>query len=163
MNIFFLSADPEECARWHVDKHVVKMLLEYCQILYTVHWLTGNPLPATAYKPTHKHHPSVLWAAANRKHYIWLTCLAQAVHEEYQFRYGPRSHACKPHVDWLAANIPPALPSLPWQPPTPAMPDEFKVADDSIQSYRAFYRGAKSAKGIMSYTGRKFPSWYSSD
>jgi hypothetical protein len=38
MNIFVLHPKPRKCARWHVDKHVVKMILETCQLLYTAHW-----------------------------------------------------------------------------------------------------------------------------
>ena len=33
MNIFYLDADPVKCAQAHVDKHVVKMILEYAQLL----------------------------------------------------------------------------------------------------------------------------------
>jgi len=39
MNIFYLSHDVAECAMWHVDKHVVKMILETCQLLSTAHRL----------------------------------------------------------------------------------------------------------------------------
>jgi hypothetical protein len=43
MNIFALSLDPKEAAQAHGDKHVVKMILEACQMLYTAHWLTIYP------------------------------------------------------------------------------------------------------------------------
>lgn len=43
MNIFALSIDPKEAAEAHGDKHVIKMLLEACQMLYTAHWLTIHP------------------------------------------------------------------------------------------------------------------------
>eukprot|EP00756_Hemistasia_phaeocysticola_P052317 Hpha_TRINITY_DN27533_c0_g1::TRINITY_DN27533_c0_g1_i1::g.86176::m.86176 len=39
MNIFFMALIPEECARLHCDKHCVKMILEYCQLLFAVHHL----------------------------------------------------------------------------------------------------------------------------
>jgi hypothetical protein len=39
MNIFYLSHDPEEAARFHCDKHVVKMILETAQMLSTAHRL----------------------------------------------------------------------------------------------------------------------------
>jgi hypothetical protein len=38
MNLFVLSANPKEAAQAHGDKHVVKMILEACQMLYTAHW-----------------------------------------------------------------------------------------------------------------------------
>ena len=37
MNIFYLDEDPVTCARMHVDKHVVKMIVEYAQLLSTAH------------------------------------------------------------------------------------------------------------------------------
>lgn len=43
MNIFVLSLNINEAAEWHVDKHCVKMILEYCQLLYTCHWAKTYP------------------------------------------------------------------------------------------------------------------------
>jgi len=43
MNIFVLSIDPKEAAEAHGDKHVVKMILEACQMLYTAHWISVHP------------------------------------------------------------------------------------------------------------------------
>ena len=39
MNIFYLDNDVDVCAQMHVDKHVVKMILEYAQLLSTAHRL----------------------------------------------------------------------------------------------------------------------------
>ena len=35
MNIFFLSMNPEELAYMYCDQHVIKILLEICQMMYT--------------------------------------------------------------------------------------------------------------------------------
>ena len=37
MNIFYLHEDVKQCAKMHVDKHVVKMIVEYAQLLSTAH------------------------------------------------------------------------------------------------------------------------------
>ena len=37
MNVFYLDPNPVKCARMHVDKHVVKMIVEYAQLLSTAH------------------------------------------------------------------------------------------------------------------------------
>jgi len=37
MNIFYLDNDPKICAQKHNDKHVVKMILEYGQLMSTAH------------------------------------------------------------------------------------------------------------------------------
>ena len=45
MNIFYLHHDPIVCAAMHCDKHVVKMILEYGQMLSTAHRvLDGMPI-----------------------------------------------------------------------------------------------------------------------
>lgn len=43
MNIFVLHPNQRKAARWHVDSHVIKMLLETCQLLYTAHWVLFYP------------------------------------------------------------------------------------------------------------------------
>ena len=43
MNLFVLSANPKEAAQAHGDKHVVKIILEACQMLYTAHWTATYP------------------------------------------------------------------------------------------------------------------------
>ncbi len=43
MNIFILSTIPKDAAEAHGDKHVVKMILEACQMLYTAHWTAVHP------------------------------------------------------------------------------------------------------------------------
>jgi hypothetical protein len=43
MNIFILHWKQRKCARWHIDVHCRKMLLEYCQLLYTAHWSLFYP------------------------------------------------------------------------------------------------------------------------
>ena len=37
MNIFYLHKDPKTCAEMHIDKHCVKMIIEYAQLMSTAH------------------------------------------------------------------------------------------------------------------------------
>jgi hypothetical protein len=47
MNIFVLNPDPFVAAEMHCDKHVVKMIVEYAQLLSTAHRLhDGTPVKA---------------------------------------------------------------------------------------------------------------------
>ena len=43
MNIFVLNLLPKLAAEAHGDKHVIKMILEACQMLYTAHWTAVYP------------------------------------------------------------------------------------------------------------------------
>ena len=40
MNLFLLDVDLKKCAQFHCNKHVVKMILELTQILYTCWWVS---------------------------------------------------------------------------------------------------------------------------
>jgi len=169
MNIFFLSRKIRRCARWHCDKHVVKMILEYTQMLYTAnhenggreHILANAPICASSgnrgYKSHAKVHPSAKWVRENLAHYYWLLELAFELVREHMFRFSPKAiHACNEHLVWLKANPPPALLLRDWRDPPTAMPDEFRIGD-SIRSYIAYYNGSKRDKGLLKYTRRHVP------
>jgi hypothetical protein len=84
MNIFYLDTNIQLCSEYHCDKHVVKMILEYAQILCTVLHESGESAP---YRPTHKNHPCVLWAGESIENWKWLRDLANALNTEYKFRF----------------------------------------------------------------------------
>jgi hypothetical protein len=137
MNIFYLHYNPRLCAMWHVDRHVVKMILETCQLLCTAIWLCGGKAHC---KATHQNHPSSIWTRANKKNWVWLQNLGIALCEEYTYRY-KKIHALETVIRDLEV---PNLPNGEFFPPTPAMPDEYKVHDDSLASYRNYYILGKS-------------------
>jgi hypothetical protein len=45
----------------------------------------------------------------------------------------------------------------PWTEPTPAMPDQYKVPGNSIQSYKNYYNGEKQR--MFSWKKRETPEW----
>jgi len=155
MNIFFLSLDPDEAARLHCDKHVVKMILETAQLLYTAHWVYESPLPDGAYRKTHPNHPSARWVRESLRNYSWLCRLGLALCAEYSFRYG-KIHKTQHHLTWLSAHPPERLVDVGWTLPRLAMPDEFHDKDPVI-AYRKYYVGAKSR--LLSYTKRLAPDF----
>ena len=170
MNIFFLSAKPGRCARWHCDKHVVKMILESTQILYTCQHMNGGTEKVVAeapicvstgkrgYKNHAANHPSVIWARSSMPHYIWLCWLALALVKEHMHRFKPKKiHSCNEHLVWLLNNPPPELIGKnTWlSDPTPAMPDEYKISTNSELCYRAYYLGEKGR--MLKWTGRHTP------
>lgn len=44
MNIFALDDDPQVAAKMHCDKHIVKMIIEYAQLMSTAHRLLDGKL-----------------------------------------------------------------------------------------------------------------------
>jgi len=172
MNIFFLSRRARQCAKWHGDKHVVKMILESTQLLYTANHENGGTeaIRASApiclstgnrgYKSCHKNHPSAIWVCESLAHYGWLLTLAKELVAEHTHRFSPKKvHASLVHLEWLETNPPPGLltKTLWMRDPTPAMPAEFRHEGDVIASYRAYYNGAKRDKGLLKYTRRHVP------
>jgi hypothetical protein len=161
MNIFFLSFSPEEAARLHCDKHVVKMIIETAQLLYSAHWiLNPEDLPENAYKLAHKNHPCSIWVRQTLSNYMWLSSLGLWLCKEYQYRYGEHKiHKSEPHLIWLFNNPPKSIPNLEFTKPALAMPDEYKQ-EDIIESYKTFYIESKfKQRKIVNYTKRNWPEF----
>ena len=172
MNIFYLHNDPKICAEMHVDKHCVKMILEYAQLLSTAHrvidgtllvgisdkgrkstsWILPDNRNDILYKATHLNHPSAVWVRKTDANYVWLFRLFGELMDEYTYRYG-KTHACEQLADALSYR-PKNIPKGEFTEPTPAMPDHYKVAGDSIQSYKNYYLGDK--KRMFSWKNRPY-------
>lgn len=151
MNIFFLSWIIEHCAKYHCDKHVVKMILETCQLLSTCHHVINPKLAeeltskSKIYRKTHVNHPCSIWVRECKENYIWLTQLGLALCDEYAYRYDkqPSDHACYSKLIFLMNNLP-KLPENNGKLTIPklAMPDKYKT-EDPIYSYRLYYLNEK--------------------
>lgn len=181
MNIFYLDPDPATCARYHNDRHTIKMILEYSQLLSTAHRVLDGNLSVglsdsgrkktsyilpdernnILYSATHINHPSAIWVRVRESHYRWLFCLWTELMEEYTYRYG-KNHACEKLIGYL--NAPPKNIEFGggFDGPTPAMPDDVKVAGDSMKSYRNYY--IKNKTHLASWSGkinsRPVPTWF---
>ena len=153
MNIFFLDRDPEKCAQMHLDKHVVKMILESTQILCSVHHSIESEYKPM-YKLTHKNHPCCIWARESLSNYIWLCKLAIELCKEYTYRYG-KVHKCEEYIVELMDNLP-KIEDKGFTNPARAMPDGYKE-DDVVISYRNYYFYDK--KRIHSWKKRGSPEW----
>ena len=153
MNIFYLDSVPTECAKMHVDKHCVKMILESAQLLSTAHRLLDGDNDVL-YKTTHANHPSAVWVRESDENYLWLFELFTALMVEYTHRYG-KHHACERMIGVLS-RAPLAIPKGSLTEPPCCMPDECKC-DSTIESYRNYYMMHKSH--IFAWKNRTQPSW----
>lgn len=144
----------------HVDKHVVKMILEYCQLLSTAHRVLDKSDNDLLYKATHVNHPSAKWVRLSSDAYVWLTELLVFLCAEYTHRYG-KIHKCQRIglVDFLAKNVPKNIPTVPFAEPPCAMPDKYKIEGDAISSYRNYYNNDKAYIG--KWKNRDVPTWFS--
>ena len=152
MNIFVLSKDPKTCAKYHNDKHVVKMVLESAQLLSTAHYLNGSKGP---YKPTHTKHPCATWTAKSLGNYIWLGKLAKELCKEYTYRY-EKKHKSEDIINWLI-KTPPKISKIRRTKFALAMPKKYQ-SKDPIQSYQKYYINDKSH--LASWKKRNPPKWF---
>ena len=164
MNIFYLDPDPMMCAKMHNDKHCIKMILEYSQLLSTAHRIldgVNNVLPDNRnnylYKTTHANHPSAIWVRRCYENYDWLVRLLECLHAEYTHRYN-RVHKSEAMLDFLTSPPDNISYNEFFTEPTPAMPDECKIQNDSIASYRNYYKSHKNH--LASWKNRSIPKWY---
>ena len=180
MNIFWLSNDPIRCAEYHCDKHVVKMIVEYAQLLSSAIRLTrGKPVKVgkkvrylmrgekisengkitnrspNVYLLTHEHHPCTQWVNESLTHWQALLDLALALCEEYTARYN-KVHKSEAMLRKMQ-SLEPRLPSLPFRLPPQCMPEKYQRRR-TIAAYKAFYVGSKSRFAAWRYS--KTPSWY---
>lgn len=155
MNIFVLDLDVKKCAKYHVNRHCTKMIVEYAQLLCGVHHVveSGYEIP---YKLSHKNHPSAIWARECVENYIWLCDLGLELCEEYTYRYEKR-HKSQDVIEWCLLHTPKLIEKGDMTPFALAMPDECKV-DDAVQSYRTYYMAEK--RSIANWKNRETPEWF---
>jgi hypothetical protein len=178
MNIFYLHEDTTECAKQHLDKHVVKMILEYAQLLSTAHrlldgyeyegksisgrkamrWKLDDSREHNLYMASHMKHPSGIWCRETSGNYMWLYSLWRDLMKEYTFRYG-KHHVAEKLIPFLD-NLPKNIKMGDITPMPQCMPDQYKVSD-SIQAYHNYYINDKQPFAV--WTNRPIPAWYVSE
>jgi hypothetical protein len=160
MNIFALDKDPLIAAQMMCDKHVVKMILEGCQMLSTVHSLdTVQDNKITLYKPCFHNHPCTIWARASKSNYYWLANHTFELTNEYSSRYYGKIHKSTDMAYWFTKNAPSNLPNTICTDFAQAMPEQYKNVD-GVAAYRAYYLGEK-AKFAKWKLGNE-PMWFTS-
>ena len=163
MNLFILSLLPKECAEYMIDKHIHKILLEAVQMLCTALRVL-NPektFDTCLYRLAHKNHPVSIWCRASLANFMWTIELIDALHDEWRFRHGHSIE--KMHKSYIVSlyirdNIPNNFPESELTPFAIAMPDQYKVEGDAVQSYKNYYMGDK--RDMASWKRRKMPDWY---
>ena len=177
MNIFFLSIDPYKSSLYHCDKHVVKMILEAAQLLYSAHWMNNKDeqwytkAPFGGYKKTHTGHPLSVWVRTNKVNYLYACSVGLYLCAEYSHRYN-RVHKTQQHLEWLVNNIPEKPSEVPTyktkrnfgkpfcrgMTPIPLCMPEVYFSDCAVESYRKYYLNDK--KGFATWKDRDEPYWW---
>ena len=177
MNIFYLDFHTDKCAEYHCDKHVLKMIIEYAQLLSTAHrvldgkeenklsvngktmvkyWTLPDEKEKFLYRAAYYNHPCAIWTRQNKDNYRWLLHLWCALNKEYTKRYDKVHETYKKliqHIYQFPKNI--VIENF-TQPPQ-CMPDECKIKDNTVQAYRNFYKAHKKEFATWK---NQVPKWF---
>jgi len=160
VNLFASDSDPTVSAISLADRHVVKMAVETAQVMWTaLHLSAPDGVPEGGYRPTHRGHPCVRWAAASRENFDWAAAHGLALCDEYQHRYG-KVHGSRAALE-RAASLRDLVPDGSATPFALAMDDDLKDVGDPHGSYRRCLLRKYAAWGSMArWTRRTPPTWW---
>jgi hypothetical protein len=175
MNIFVLDNDPRVAANHMCNKHVVKMIVESCQLMSTAHHvLDGQHITRTAKNGrkfgTYEHirpgfkflrctminHPCTIWTRSSKQAYYWLWEHTNELLKVYRSRYD-KVHSYDDMVQYSLVHTPTKISDCSMPPFAQAMPDKYKHTD-AATAYRAYYIGEK--RRFAKWPDGKIPKWY---
>lgn len=108
MNFFLFARRPERCARHYCDKHLVKIILEILQLLFSavsIAEFDGEQMPlddvylhkhnvVKTYRVTHRNHPCAICVRRSSRAFWYVCELGLALCAEYTLRFR-KTHACE--------------------------------------------------------------------
>ena len=169
MNIFFVHRDPSIAARYLVNQHCNKMVVESCQMLancYSKERLAESDCPRTSggnpRKYSYFNHPCSIWVRNSIKNWKWLIDHVFALESERLYRkFNP--HFSVPFMQWCSDN-PPDLPNIAMTEPALAM-DDFVKHSDPVIAYRQYYNVCKREQDTLkkNWGSRGKPNWWLND
>lgn len=163
MNIFVLHIDPQKAAEYHMDVHVIKMILESAQMLSTVARRYEVPSSTQGYRSTHKNHPCTVWAAASFQNWLWLYELWLCLCREYEYRYNKvhKTYITKYEIlTQCKKELRNAMPHKGLTIFAQAMPAMYKVPGNPVAAYRKYYLAKKVTMFRAGYRKtRPAPKW----
>ena len=176
-----LHENQQKCVESHCDKHVVKMVIEYAQLLSTAHrvldgtmymdktangrnikrWrIEGDEVKEWGlYKASHINHPCGIWVRQSDANYMYLHNLWYKLCKEYTHRYG-KLHLTEAKLRSIICNPPKNIPYAPIADVhnmPQAMPDDAKIPNDIVSAYRRYYN--MYTLDFARYTNREEPTW----
>lgn len=159
MNIFFLDRSPMMAAKYHCNKHVIKMILETAQLLSTAHRIVDGDRAKNLdklYRVTHKNHPTTKWVCSSVTHYIWTYELFCELCREYRTRYG-KVHLSEIKLIETLNSPPQFMAHAGWIDPPQVMPPHCKTSD-TVKAYRSYYIREKGH--ICQWPNDLEPYWF---
>ena len=182
MNIFVLDKNPILAAKYHCDKHCVKMILEAGQMLCVAHWVgalksvnkelsdfkrvreakayaidNSDPGLIPPWTLTHTRHPCTIWTSENTGNYNWHVQLMRSLLDEYTARY-KKHHKSETVYEWLSSKEPHGISKSLMTEHPQCMPEECKVPNDPVAAYRNYYHQYKAY--MAKWNKGETPRWW---
>ena len=118
--------------------------------------LEERPFP---YLPMMYNHPCTIWARESLDNHEWVHCYANALNDEYHYRYGKLHKSIEQVVNKLPDPV--NLERVGFTKFGLAMPEDLRDYDNPIQSYRDYYHLDKATFASWKY--RDKPHWWNED
>ena len=162
-NIFYLNADPVICAQQHIDKHVVKMPVELCQMLVTARVMKGDlPKDTKYYTYKMRNHPCSVWVRNDRYGFSYTEELLAALCDEYWYRYGhkkdKRHESGEFYKSLPKTNMQKMFEHRRRRKAVPLAVKEYPKFLCPVETYKNYY--IQDKQRIANWTGRPIPNWY---
>lgn len=155
MNIFILDKNPIQAARYHNDKHAIKMVLEHTQMLSTAVRVHSKDTVEGVYKTAHLNHPCSIWTRKTRNNFLWLCEMTEELFQEYTRRYGKHHKSWETYI--TCRNNHHYIPIGDLTAFAQAMPEEYKN-EDAVTAYRTYY--IKDKKEFSKWKMGNIPEWF---
>lgn len=177
MNIFVLDTDPRVAAEMLCDKHVVKMIVESCQLMSTAHHVldgvetfrtSKNGRRFKTYERVisgcppllqcmMRNHPCAIWTRQSSENYSWLYMHTQELLVHYHIRY-EKEHAYTELFNRTLSSFPYSLSRYGAATPfVQAMPEKYRQLD-AVKAYREYYICEKAH--FAKWKCGNVPNWF---
>lgn len=162
MNIFVLDTDPLRAARYYIDQHIGRTILDSARMLWTAHveldglFEAQRMIPAFHF-PVDVNHSWNVWTRQSVANYDWLYLLLWGLLCEFYTRYGHRHN----YATFYKLLLPhPKHPTMDKEPTAwpQVMPNGYRQPD-VVKAYREYYFFEKSHIATWKSPAKK-PDWW---
>ena len=182
MNILVLDKDPYKCSEFYSDRHVLNYTITYSQFLSTAHWISlfykeenlsfeklkdmktyfyekypEGSSQRPPYGINYLNSPCTHWITESKDNYLWLCDLLDGLCKQYTYRYN-KTHNCEKYLNWFKNNTPNNCQETGMTDFYLNVPEECKIDNDAVKSYREFYLRDKKPKA--KYKKGNVPYWF---
>lgn len=156
MNIFILDLDHKKNVQSYVDRHVVKMCLETCQLLSNAYYLTDQ-VELAPYKINHPYHRCSKWVTESLSNWLWMRELGLEICKEYTYRYD-KHHKCEQIMkDMIIPNLKDIGLTEHVIDVEELIKAGYDAPKDAVEAYRKYYNVCK--QHLFNWKNRAVPEW----